>query len=212
MALPTTDIGLKSIVGAFSTMSSNSPVSFSNLYGKTAGIVVSGEMSIGSFRSKRNLSPTFTTAATQLGTPVLSPWNASYADNTAQYIWNDVNATSATAGGYVTFQRTYYNNTNTSIAAVCYGASDNSAVFYLNKSLIHPNMDGWPSVIASNCTLLSGSNLLEFVAYNAPFGGGSGANPACLYYYVRNSSNNTILRSDNTTVCSTTVGTQPTIS
>lgn len=196
----------------------NQQIGFDTLYGKTTGVNISGAMSLSNFYNKRKLNMTQTTLATDIGAPGRGPWNTTYPEDTSvRLIWNDTNAPSATAAGWVTFQSMYYNNTNTPVSATMYMAVDNSSKFYHNKIYVMNKGDWFNPMASSNISILPGSNLFEFAAQNA----GTTGNPAMFAYFLKDGTNNILVRSDNLnaalanatlTYCSTTNATEPVIS
>lgn len=211
----TSPISIDNLITEFG-LSSNQPIGFDTLYGKTTGVNVSGAISLSNFYNKRKLAMTQTTLANDIGAAGRAPWNTTYPDDaSARLIWNDTNAPSSTAAGWITFQSMYYNNTNNPISGTIYVSVDNLSKFYLNKALIM-NKSGWNPASSCNVSILPGSNLLEFAANNY----GPGANPAMLAYFLKDGAN-VLIRSDNSnaalanatlTYCSTTNATEPVIS
>jgi hypothetical protein len=197
----------------------NSAISLSDLYGKANNVPVSGAITLSNFYGKRNVTPTLTTLANDLGGSGMGPWGGVYSDTSARFIWNSAGAASSAPPGWVSFQATYYNNTNTAINGTIDLACDNLGKIYINKSIVNVGYGGWGATSKCNCTLPSGSNIIDITCQNA----GSSGNPAMVCYFIQDSGNNVIMRSDNVSVvpltnttktfCSTTtVATEPVIS
>ncbi len=218
-------ISIKDIATEFG-ISSNSQISVNSLYGKSAGVPVSGTFNLSNLWSKRDLKVTLTTKAADLGGNGIAPWNVTHADSGVRFLWNNANGTGGTEPGWVLFQSTYFNSNNSSASVNFNFAADNDGFVYVNKSLINGagGYGGWFAPAQSTDTVfLSGSNLIEIAARNLPEPPPNSNNPACILYYVKSASNNIILRSDNNsasplvntsfTYCSTpTSPNQPTIS
>lgn len=194
------------------------PISFSDLYGKANNVPVSGPITLSNFYGKRNITPTLTTLANDLGGKGMAPWYGNYSDIGARFLWNSTSAASSAAPGWVLFQSIYYNNTNTSIDGTIDLAADNLGRIYVNKTIVNPGYGQWATSSRCNCSLPSGSNLIEIVCQNA----GTGGNPAMVCYFIKDTNSNVIMRSDNATAtpltdttktwCSTTGASEPVIS
>lgn len=139
-----------------------------------------------------------------------------YSDLGARFLWNSASAASSTPPGWVLFQSIYYNNT--SIDGTIDLAADNLGRIYVNKTIVNSGYGQWATSSRCNCSLPSGSNLIEIACQNA----GTGNNPAMVCYFIKDSGSNVIMRSDNVTAtpltnttktwCSTTWATEPVIS
>lgn len=194
-------------------------ISFGNLYGKANNVPVSGAITLSNFYGKRNITPTLTTLANDLGGSGMGPWGGVYSDTGARFLWNSAGAASSTPPGWVSFQSIYYNNTNTTINGTIELVADNLGRAYINKVNVNPGYGQWASTSKCNCSLPPGSNIVDITCQNS---GGAG-NPAMVCYFIKDSSSNVIMRSDNNsavsltnttkTWCSTpTVATEPVIS
>lgn len=187
-------ISLSNIASQFN-ISTGSPISYNSLYGKTAGVPLSGQISLSNFYAKRNFAITLTTQASDLGVTGMSPWfNASPIDPSMRLVWNTSGAAASAPFGWVQFQFTYFNSNSSAISATQYVAADNIAKSYVNKQFIRSNTTWVNPIGSSNITLQPGSNLLEWTVCNA----GSTNNPAMLGFCATNNIGGAIiLRSDN---------------
>lgn len=172
-------------------------ISASNLRGITSGIAFTGQLGLGSFYGKRNLNITSTTMAFNIGTAGIAPWNGSFADPAAQWLWVDSNwGQKNTNVNYNLFQINYTNATDSNITGTLYYNGDNLTYASHNKLALNggaiytggsPN---WSTMTSSAVTILPGKNLFEFVVRNLTVG------YAGLIFFL-NANGSNILRSDN---------------
>lgn len=133
-----------------------------------------------------------------LGAHNMSPWNTSFVDTNASYIWNTSGANiSAPFGITIQFQRLF--NSSTSYTGRIYIRVDDQFTFYFNNELIG-SASGWRNTYSFDVNILVGVNLINIEAINLT----TANNPAGLIASLTNLSTSTVvLRSDSSWVWST---------
>ena len=119
--------------------------------------------------------------ANTLGAYNMGPWSATnFADQTAQWVWNEPGAaSSALANVSIIFEHKYTNTGKTNIAATLHIIIDDIGVVKLNGTTLTSLVDGWGGRTYSKIalTLVPGSNTIQMVCLNT---GG----PAGLIYSI----------------------------